>query len=66
MVQTILIIEDDRRIANWIKVYFERAGFATETAFDGETGLAMARERISRFDYPGSEAAATRWHCSLQ
>ena len=23
---TVLIIEDDTRIANWVKVYFERAG----------------------------------------
>ena len=43
MSQTILIIEDDRRIANWVKVYFERAGFITEIAYDGEAGLAAAR-----------------------
>ena len=23
----VLIVEDDRRIARWVKVYFERAGF---------------------------------------
>ena len=23
---TVLIVEDDTRIANWVKVYFERAG----------------------------------------
>lgn len=39
----LLIIEDDKRIADWIKVYFERAGFSTEVAHDGETGLDMAR-----------------------
>ena len=39
----LLIIEDDKRIADWIKVYFERAGFSTEVAYDGETGLGMAR-----------------------
>ena len=43
MAQTILIIEDDRRIANWLKVYFERAGFAAEVAYDGAAGLASAR-----------------------
>ena len=43
MSQTILIIEDDRRIANWIKVYFQRAGFSAEIAYDGPTGLAAAR-----------------------
>ena len=40
---TVLIIEDGRRIANWVKVYFERAGFSAEVAHDGESGLALAR-----------------------
>ena len=39
----VLIIEDDTRIANWIKVYFERAGFSAEVTHDGASGLAMAR-----------------------
>lgn len=43
MSQTILIIEDDRRIATWIKVYFERAGFSAEVAYDGQAGLTTAR-----------------------
>ena len=43
MSQTILIIEDDRRIANWIKVYFQRAGYNAEIAHDGQEGLASAR-----------------------
>ena len=41
---TVLIIEDDTRIANWVKVYFERAGFAAEVTHDGESGLALARD----------------------
>ena len=40
---TVLIVEDDARIANWVKVYFERAGFSAEVAHDGESGLALAR-----------------------
>lgn len=40
---TVLIVEDDTRIANWVKIYFERAGFSAEVAHDGETGLNMAR-----------------------
>ena len=40
---TVLIVEDDTRIANWVKVYFERAGFLAEVAHDGETGLDLAR-----------------------
>ena len=41
---TVLIVEDDARIANWVKVYFERAGFSAEVAHDGESGLALARD----------------------
>ncbi len=38
MSQTVLIIEDDRRIATWLKVYFERASFNAEIAYDGQSG----------------------------
>ena len=41
---TVLIIEDDTRIANWLKVYFEREGYSAEVANDGETGLDLARD----------------------
>ena len=41
---TVLIIEDDTRIAEWVKVYFERAGFAARVTHDGESGLALARD----------------------
>ena len=41
---TVLIVEDDTRIANWVKVYFERAGYYAEVAHDGENGLALARD----------------------
>ncbi|MYC30028.1 MAG: response regulator transcription factor [Chloroflexi bacterium] len=40
----VLIIEDDTRIANWVKVYFERAGYSAQVAHDGETGLDLARD----------------------
>ena len=40
---TVLIVEDDTRIANWVRVYFERAGFAAQVTHDGESGLALAR-----------------------
>lgn len=43
--RTILIVEDEPRIAHWLKTHFERAGFSTETAGDGRTGLALARSR---------------------
>ena len=43
---TVLIVEDDTRIANWVKVYFERAGFYAEVTHDGESGLDLARDLI--------------------
>ena len=39
----ILIVEDEPRIAHWLKVRFERAGFSAEVAHDGRSGLALAR-----------------------
>ena len=44
MSRTVLIVEDDPRIARWVQVYFERAGFDAEVAHDGAAGLARARE----------------------
>lgn len=43
MSQTILIVEDEERIAHWVRTYFERAGFRALVAGDGPTGLHMAR-----------------------
>jgi len=42
----VLIVEDNKRIANWVKVYFERAGFTAEVAHDGRSGLSMARRLL--------------------
>jgi len=43
MNNSVLIIEDDTRIADWVKIYFERAGFSAHIAHDGEIGLGLAR-----------------------
>ncbi|MCY3557588.1 MAG: response regulator transcription factor [Chloroflexi bacterium] len=43
MSDTVLIVEDDMRIAHWVKRYFEQAGYSPEVAHDGESGLARAR-----------------------
>ena len=45
MTRTVLIIEDERKIAQWVQTYFEQAGFATLLATDGATGLALARAK---------------------
>lgn len=42
MAKTVLIIEDEERIAHWIQEYFEKAGFDALTASDGTLGLQMA------------------------
>ena len=39
-----MVVEDDARIAGWVRVYFERAGFSVVVAGDGESGLALARD----------------------
>lgn len=43
MIQNILIIEDERRIADWIRIYLERAGFTAVNAYDGKEGLGLTR-----------------------
>ena len=43
MKHTILVIEDERKIALGLQNYLENAGFITITASDGTSGLAMAR-----------------------
>ncbi|GAB4441505.1 MAG: response regulator transcription factor [Anaerolineae bacterium] len=41
--QTVLVIEDERRIAHWVRAYLEKAGYNALVAYDGPTGLHMAR-----------------------
>lgn len=45
----ILIVEDDRNIADLVRRYLERAGYATLVAHDGDKGLALARASNPRF-----------------
>jgi len=40
----ILIIEDDSSSAKWVEIYLKRAGYSALLAYDGITGLKMARE----------------------
>ena len=40
--KTILVIEDEKDLAEVLKVKLEDAGFATYVAFDGESGLKIA------------------------
>lgn len=44
MPQTVLIIEDEGRILHWVRQYFDLAGFSTQVAQDGDTGLSLARQ----------------------
>ncbi len=43
MSQTILVVEDEQRIAHWVRTYVEKAGFRVLVAADGPTGLHLAR-----------------------
>jgi len=40
----ILIVEDEPRTAEWLKIYLERAGFSAVKSSNGEDGLRKARE----------------------
>jgi DNA-binding response OmpR family regulator len=42
MAKTILVIEDEERIAHWVCTYFGQAGFRTLHAHDGRLGLDLA------------------------
>jgi DNA-binding response OmpR family regulator len=43
MLKKVLVVEDERKIANWIRTYFEQAGFTVLLAHDGNFGLALAQ-----------------------
>jgi len=43
--KTVLVVEDDPRIAQLVRDYLEHAGFAVTSAADGERGLASVREQ---------------------
>ncbi len=43
--RTVLVVEDEPRIAGLVRDYLEHAGFAVLTAGDGAGGLALARTR---------------------
>jgi DNA-binding response OmpR family regulator len=43
MTEKILIVEDETRIAHWIKTYAEREGYTCLLAHDGRSGLELAR-----------------------
>ena len=39
MTKQILIIEDERKIAQWVRTYFEQSGYQADIATTGEAGL---------------------------
>jgi heavy metal response regulator len=42
----LLVVEDEKKVANFIKKGLEEEGYAVDVAFDGEEGLAMALDRL--------------------
>ena len=43
--KTVLIVEDEMNIVDIVRFNLQREGYATLEAYDGEAGLAMAREK---------------------
>lgn len=43
MSKKVLVVEDENKIARWVRSYFEQAGFAVLLASDGPTGLTLAQ-----------------------
>jgi two-component system alkaline phosphatase synthesis response regulator PhoP len=41
--KTVLVVEDEQKIARWVQAYFEQAGFAVLRSHDGQSGLAEAQ-----------------------
>lgn len=46
--KNILIVEDDKRSAEWISIYLKRSGFTSRITGDGITGIDLARS--GKFD----------------
>ena len=42
----ILLVEDDRKVASFIRKGLSEEGYAVDVAYDGETGLAMGLDRL--------------------
>jgi two-component system copper resistance phosphate regulon response regulator CusR len=42
----VLVVEDERKVAQFIKKGLEEEGYAVDLAFDGEEGLNMALDRV--------------------
>ena len=42
----VLVVEDERKVAQFIKKGLEEEGYAVDLAFDGEEGLHMALDRV--------------------
>ena len=43
--KTVLIVEDEKGIVDILRFNLEKEGYAVLTAYDGETGLALAQEK---------------------
>lgn len=43
MAKKVLVVEDEMKIARWVREYFEKAGFQVLLAHDGAAGLVLAR-----------------------
>jgi len=42
----LLVVEDEKKVANFIRKGLEEEGYAVDVALDGEVGLEMATDRV--------------------
>ena len=60
--KSVLIVEDEKNIVDILRFNLQREGYETLEAYDGETGLELARERkcglVLVTHYPKSPGAA--------
>ncbi len=61
----VLIVDDDAKVVEVLKLYLVHDGCEVFTAYTGTEGLRLARENRARPDCPGHHAAGTRWSSGL-
>ena len=61
----VLVVDDDVKIVELVKLYLNRDGYHVITAYDGNEALRLARESHAGPDRSGYHAARDRWAGNL-
>lgn len=59
--QQILIVEDELRIRNLLRLYLEKEGFLVEEAVTGDTHIKRIREKLDEISPDSSSMINTVW-----